>query len=216
MGITKQQPERRWQNGYGYPLNKQPLIAKAIKKYGWENITHNILHQNLTYDDAQNLEKYYIEKNHLTNPNYGYNCTSGGDAPAYKVGRPVIYNNHIYKSLKDFCNTFSLSTRTVGSWLTEGVPMDPNYYDRGLRYVDQDREIIRGKRSFKRKVICDGVIYDSLRDFCRQHNINSGISHWLSGNKGMPIYWYNKGLRYLDQDFNEIKQAKKDANNKWM
>ena len=46
IGITSQDPERRWQNGYGYAT--QQLFWRAIQKYGWENIQHEILEENLT------------------------------------------------------------------------------------------------------------------------------------------------------------------------
>ena len=46
IGITKQKPVKRWQNGGGY--KNQPLMWKAIKNIGWNNITHKILFTNLS------------------------------------------------------------------------------------------------------------------------------------------------------------------------
>lgn len=41
VGITGQKPARRWQNGYGYKDNEH--FYRAIRKYGWENIKHEIV-----------------------------------------------------------------------------------------------------------------------------------------------------------------------------
>lgn len=192
IGITSQNPERRWQRGYGYKT--QYFINLAIEKYGWDNIQHNILETNLTEKEAKSKERYYISKYKTNDLKYGYNRTIGGDA---HINKPVIYKNKIYDSLSSFCESENLSPRTVGAWLTEGVPMDIKYYDNGLKYLDQRSEIIRGK-SFKKKIICDGVIYESLRQFCRELNLDSGTtSKWLNGKMNMPKKWKDLGLKYV-------------------
>lgn len=76
VGITKQEPERRWQNGYGY---KGQYFYRAIEKYGWENIKHEIVSDNLTESEAKELEKELIKKFNTRDHNCGYNCTDGGD-----------------------------------------------------------------------------------------------------------------------------------------
>ena len=76
FGITGQNPEKRWQNGYGY---KTQMFYLAIQKYGWENIEHKIIHTNLTLDEANFYEKYYINKYKTYDSRFGYNCTMGGD-----------------------------------------------------------------------------------------------------------------------------------------
>lgn len=77
IGITGQEPNRRWQNGYGYIDNE--YFTNSINKYGWENIEHNILHENLTKEEALELEVKYIKKHKSNNREYGYNMTEGGE-----------------------------------------------------------------------------------------------------------------------------------------
>lgn len=77
IGLTKQQPERRWRNGNGYKSN--PYFYRAILKYGWENIKHEIIAFNLTDIDAQNLEIELIATYNANDSKYGYNITSGGE-----------------------------------------------------------------------------------------------------------------------------------------
>lgn len=67
--------EKRWRNGKGYET--QPKMDRAIKKYGWENIKHDIVLSGLSKEQANELEKYLIaELNTIQN---GYNVTIGGD-----------------------------------------------------------------------------------------------------------------------------------------
>ena len=76
VGITKQKPQTRWRNGYGYDY-KGSKFNKAIKKYGWDNFEHFILCDNLTEKEAKDLEVFFIKK--FDSYNNGYNGTLGGD-----------------------------------------------------------------------------------------------------------------------------------------
>lgn len=77
IGITSQEPLKRWGNGSNY--SKQKYFYAAIKKYGWKNIKHEILFSNLTEEEAKQQEIELIAKHKSTDRNYGYNLTLGGD-----------------------------------------------------------------------------------------------------------------------------------------
>ena len=77
IGQTMQVPKRRWANGAGYAT--QSYFYNAILKYGWDNIDHHILINNLTSDEADVFEIYFIKYYNSTDPGFGYNITSGGD-----------------------------------------------------------------------------------------------------------------------------------------
>ncbi|MBQ1986065.1 MAG: GIY-YIG nuclease family protein [Clostridia bacterium] len=55
IGITRQHPEDRWQNGTGYAYNTH--FSRAISKYGWDNFDHVIFASGLTEAEACNMEK---------------------------------------------------------------------------------------------------------------------------------------------------------------
>ena len=78
VGQTKQSPpERRWgNNGIGY--SKQTYFYNAIQKYGWDNFEHIILKENLTLEEADYWENYYINFYHSNDNKYGYNNRTGG------------------------------------------------------------------------------------------------------------------------------------------
>lgn len=78
IGITSQRPEARWQRG-GAGYKNSGRFRNAIKKYGWENITHEIIASGLTLEDACIAERKLIKRYDSRNPKKGYNVTAGGD-----------------------------------------------------------------------------------------------------------------------------------------
>lgn len=78
IGITSLKPERRWAKGFGY--SKCPYMSKAIQKYGFENFLHEILHTNLTKEEAEQKEIELISYYDTTNRNKGYNIEFGGNS----------------------------------------------------------------------------------------------------------------------------------------
>ena len=84
FGITSYNKDKnlRWRNGMGY--RTQTVFFNAIVKYGWDNIKHEIVEDNLTLDEAIKKERYYIEKYKTNVSEYkheanGYNMTAGGE-----------------------------------------------------------------------------------------------------------------------------------------
>lgn len=76
IGITGRSMIERWNGGHGYD---EQFFGKAIRKYGAENITHEILHKGLTLEEAARLEQIEIAKHKSNDPAFGYNCTDGGE-----------------------------------------------------------------------------------------------------------------------------------------
>lgn len=77
VGITSRPVEVRWgPKGAGY--FEQPLIYRAIQKYGWNNIEHIIFASNLTKQEAIRMEIKLIDLLQANNRNYGYNISTGG------------------------------------------------------------------------------------------------------------------------------------------
>lgn len=78
VGLTKQKVEKRWRNGLGY--ESTPYFYNAIKKYGWENIKHEVLFENLTKQEAEQKEIETISLYNSSNKKFGYNLERGGKA----------------------------------------------------------------------------------------------------------------------------------------
>lgn len=88
IGITLQKPEDRWEGGNGY--NRQ-VFYRAIQKYGWENIKHEVLFSGLSEAEAKCLEIELIAKYKANDPSHGYNVATGGDCHEFnEVGRERV------------------------------------------------------------------------------------------------------------------------------
>ena len=96
IGITCKKPEYRWGNGKGYKNNDH--FYKAIQKYGWNNIQHIILFENLTKEEAEQKEIELISKYDTTNRKYGYNNENGGHSVNKMSKRS---KNKLSKSVKE-------------------------------------------------------------------------------------------------------------------
>lgn len=77
IGITMQKVSKRWQNGRGYIANT--YFYRAIQKYGWNNIKHEILYENLNKEDAQLIEIELIKEYKSYDYHFGYNLSLGGE-----------------------------------------------------------------------------------------------------------------------------------------
>lgn len=78
IGITCRKPEERWENGSGYKGNKH--FYRAIQRYGWSNIRHEIVADGLTKAQACAMEIKLIAEYDATNPDKGYNRSTGGES----------------------------------------------------------------------------------------------------------------------------------------
>lgn len=78
-------------------------FASAIKKYGFENFTKEILEENLTLTEANIRESYWIIFFNSLSPN-GYNLSSGGDgrilSPEYRKALSVANTGKIHTRSK--------------------------------------------------------------------------------------------------------------------
>ena len=77
VGITSQNPLRRWKNGFGYRKNIH--FFNAIIKYGWDNFKHEILFDGLTKEEAEQKEVELISAYKSNLYQFGYNQTIGGE-----------------------------------------------------------------------------------------------------------------------------------------
>ncbi len=109
IGITKQNPKRRFQNGFGYKT--QIAFCRAIEKYGWENFQHEILETNLTEKEACEKEAYYIEKVYKSIVPNGYNTREGGITGKITVMPVVQY----YKEVPvNFFESITIASKELG------------------------------------------------------------------------------------------------------
>jgi transcriptional regulator with XRE-family HTH domain len=226
IGITSKKPNARWENGRGYSESHQNVMYKAIQKYGWDNIQHNILFENLTFEEAKQKEIELIKQYHTyvhDENSMGYNMTLGGEgALGHKAGenvsrtnrermlgkkgkdcvnsRPVICDGIEYESLTQFLEKYPI-TKNVTQWLSGKVGMPKEWYDRKLYYKDLGFDVVKlsNNKSKRRTIIFDGKEFKSQKEVADYlHVTPSQISVWLNGKESMPIYIKEKGLYRKD------------------
>ena len=105
IGITGREPEKRWNNGYGYLARKngkyiQPQIAHAIIQYGWLNVTHEIIACGLSKKEAGEMESSLVSLHKSNNEEFGYNMTDGG----FNYLTPAQVKHKEAASIKTKCN----------------------------------------------------------------------------------------------------------------
>ena len=117
IGITSN-IKRRW-GAMGQEYHSCKNFYYAIRKYGWVNIKHEILHENLSKEDAEKLEIEYIKKYKTTDVRYGYNMTSGGSGVPNNSGYRRVNQYTLDGELVKTYNTITEATKALG--VTNGV-----------------------------------------------------------------------------------------------
>ena len=74
IGITKRNPKVRFNEHF---VNKKELLFRAKEKYGKENFTLEIIEKDLSEEEIDEKERYYIKFYNSLVPN-GYNLSVGG------------------------------------------------------------------------------------------------------------------------------------------
>lgn len=138
IGITGQKPGYRWNNGNGHKDN--PHFYSAIRKYGWENIRHEIVANGLTKEQACDLEIELIAKHDATDPRNWYNHSTGGECSTAGMHHSVETRKKMSEARKGANSPWygkhrSAETRRKTSESIKGVN-HPNY---GKHLSDETR-----------------------------------------------------------------------------
>lgn len=144
IGITKQDVNSRWSYGSGY--RPCTLFYRAIKKYGWYNIKHEILFQRLSFGEAVRLEKDLIR--HYKALGLSYNITDGGEGCLGRVVGCETRNKQRDSMLGRIC---SPETKLKLSLANKGKP-NPRKGKPGKKLSKEARDNIgRGHLGLKYK-----------------------------------------------------------------
>lgn len=110
IGITRIDPKLRWRKGEGYDTNAH--FYRAIKKYGWDNIKHEIILTGLSKKEAEQMEIELIAKYDSTNKRKGYNISLGGNIVSNIYCRPIIQCTQEGKIIKEWRSVLEAARET--------------------------------------------------------------------------------------------------------
>ncbi len=184
IGITSKTLDQRWQSGYH---NNKRLYAD-IRKYGKGGFNRKILHKDLSISEAKELEIEEIASHNATNPNIGYNQSTGGTVGMYG-----------HKHSEETKKKFSVSRTGENN----------SFY--GKSHTNQ------ADWSNAHKVICLNTmqVYDTIADAKAQTKIST-IENCVNGAQlsagtdeyGNKLYW----CTYQGEDYNyELKLTQMKA-----
>lgn len=195
IGQTCQQLNRRWRNGNGYVRNT--YFFRAITKYGWENITHEVLYECETLQEANKVEAELIAQYKTNNPKFGYNISGGADGKG-KVAEStkqllskVKKGKFVGEANPNFGRKHTEAERKVMSEKTKGRFVGENSPCWGTHHTEESRKkmsiarrnsvkamesIQRLNRSKAKKVLCveTGMIYPSTHEVTRMTGFSQG------------------------------------------
>lgn len=199
----------RWgKNGSGYKHNNH--FKNAIDKYGWDNFEHIILAKNLSQEEADELETYYISLYNTTNRNYGYNYRSGGregsninDESKQKIAQSL---KKYHKEHPEFSTSHDWSDESRQK-LSESLK----------KYYKHNNQCNKGKTIDNRT---KEKISNSLKDYYKTHtsihknkcvseDTKQKISNTLKGKycgENHPMY----GKHWSEEVKQKMSEAKKD------
>ena len=207
IGISKD-PVKRWNSGKGYVKNYH--FFRAINKYGWENIDHDILESGLTAEEAKTKERELIEFYKTTDRKNGYNLRDGGDGSFSSYSRALMSKHRIGNtnsagrelssetktkisdSLKDYYNgcegTFLGKHHTAETILKL---KNRSVSDETRKRMSKNHANVKGKNNPAARAVyqysVDGVLihrYDCITQAARENGIdNSSIGKCCHGKK---------------------------------
>ena len=179
------------------------MIWKAIDKYGWDNIEHIVLFENLSEKDAKDKEKELIKQYNSNNINFGYNLTIGGDGViGYKYTdkakekmrqarlgckASIQARENMKKAKKGHSPTlieaiaqYDVNKNLIAIW--DGI-----YLVQQILNINAHPSLMRKYKPFERK--CGGYYWVRLRDLCEteKQSILCGYDKIKIYMKGMII-----------------------------
>lgn len=182
IGQTCQKPEYRWNHGEGY--KGSPRFYSAIKSYGWDNFEHEILYENLTYEEANIKEKELIQEFQSNKEEFGYNLDDGGSK------HKIISKETRKKQAESALNRpiVTEETKQKLSLISKGIQRSEEFKQKvtNSSYEREEKKRQLGiKRERKVRCINTQEIFDSCRaaaDWCGLAG-TSGIALVCQGKK---------------------------------
>lgn len=122
--------------------------------------------------------------------------------------KEVICDDLIFNSIKECALYYNVNDSAMRCWLNGTNGMPEEFIEKNLKYLNKSNTKIK-RQNKNKKVICDGVIYESITECSCYYNIKLGtMVGWLINKNGMPKKFIDLGLRYLDDDKTIYKENK--------
>ena len=194
IGQTKQSKDKRsGVNGWKY--ERCPKFWSAIQKYGWDNFDFSILKENLTLEEANEWEQYYIDFYHtwVDDPLcQGYNLAKGGYNKVHSQETlEKLRKSHLKENLSK--ETLEKMSKSAKQRFVDNPNLIKEMRQRflGKKASDETRkkmsisqkkrfqnpeELKKRSEASKKKVLCveQNIIYDSIKEAAEAVGLSTG------------------------------------------
>lgn len=148
--VHQDNPNLRWHSGSNYfSLH----FRNAINKYGWDAFDHFIIQDNLTKEEADELEKLNIAFYNTTCNKFGYNINEGGSNGKHSE----LTKQKISKSRK--------GNSREGTHLSEETKQKISKALTGRVVSDETKAKLKGKKYINNGTIVKKVTADKLQQY---------------------------------------------------
>ena len=180
----------RWQNGAGY--KQCTVFYRAIKKYGWDNFTHEIIEDNIeTLAQANEREHYWINYYHtwVDDPECkGYNSTAGGNNLISEEVKTKISQSLLGHPVSDEAKKLYSENLKAGKGCYK-------YWQGKKRSRETIEKILKTKKTKKVRCLETGEIYQSALYATKV--VHGDVSRCVKGERktAAGLHW-----EYVEED----------------
>ncbi len=176
IGQTCQDPRDRWDNGWGQKT--QHPFFDDIQKQGWkEGFEHIILEEDLTQEEANERETYYIKEYNSLYPN-GYNLEIGGGKHFKEISE--LTKQRLSEKVKAAWTRPEYRELRIAQ--NKKAWENPEMREKCLKNLDRTGECSAKKTRKKVRCVETGQIYDGVRIASRETGIcHNNISQVCNG-----------------------------------
>lgn len=179
IGMSKNLKNRWSANGIHYKQSKR--FYNAIQKYGWNNFNKEILVENLSFEEACNLEVETISKYNSRDKKIGYNIAEGGNGGIIYLTHPKgmlgkKQTEYQKKSHREWASKKENNCMTNGKVIW-GVTHPHPSGNKGKTQTEKQKNSARGNKYRCKKVKAtlpngDIKIFNSMTDFCSNFDMD--------------------------------------------
>ncbi len=173
VGVTKTNLQSRWSKHCYDAKNESPLLFhRAIRKYGRDGFSGEVLANRESLEDILVLENKFIKEHNTLVDKHGYNLTTGGEYPHISEElrkylsikakqRPPVTNETKRKLSKSLMG----NTNKRGTTVSTAARIKISKALKGTTQPESVKAKHRGKNHFNVKtVIVNDVVYDTIRE----------------------------------------------------
>lgn len=195
-------PKERWSNN-GKRYERCRYFMAAINKYGWDSFEHIVLEENLSKEEADYYEDYYIAVYDSMNHEHGFNLRCGGSR-----GKLSEETKKLLSEVKTGRKCSEEVVRKM-SERRKGVKLSDYHKQRiseGRKKSQRARDAsIRTAKKGQIKVVCveTGVVYNSAKEASEKTGISRASISMCITNQIESV----KGFHWKRLDGKEKKYA---------